>query len=144
MLSKNLLVAAPILHFPDFSRLFYVATDASNVGIGAILYQIYILENGKEDIKYISFMAHSLHESERKYSTTQKELLAIVFALKKFHYYLWGHHFTLFCDHCALSFLHSQKDLSPMVTGWLDTILDYTFKIVYCPGVLNVLPDALS
>jgi RNase H-like domain found in reverse transcriptase/Integrase core domain/Chromo (CHRromatin Organisation MOdifier) domain/Integrase zinc binding domain len=109
-----------------------------------VLYQIFIGEDGKEEIRYISFMARSLQESERKYSTTQKELLAIVFALKKFHYYLWGHHFTLYCDHRALSFLHSQKDLSPMVTGWLDTILDYTFKIVYRPGILNVLPDALS
>ena len=103
-----------------------------------MLYQI--MDDG--EIMYISFMARSLQASERKYSTTQKEMLAIVFALKKFQYYVWGQHFTLFCDHHALSFLHTQKDLSPMITGWLDTILDYTFKIVYCPGVLNVLPDA--
>lgn len=76
---KSLIAPAPILSFPDFSRPFYVATDASNVGIGAILYQ---LPEGVEEpkdkhvisdeVNYISFMARSLQERERKYSATQK------------------------------------------------------------------------
>jgi hypothetical protein len=140
---KNVLVQSPILYFPDFSQDFLVATDASNVGIGAVLYQLPEPDNPKS-IRYISFVARSLQERERKYSATQKELLGIVFALKKLHYYLWGRHFTLYTDHRALTFIHSQKEMNSMLTGWQETILDFTFKVVYRPGVLNVLPDALS
>jgi hypothetical protein len=121
-----------------------VATDASDVGVGAVLYQ---LPKGKEYpkcINYISFMAQSLQERERKYSATKKELLAIVFALNKFHHYLWGRSFDLFSDHRALTFLHSQQNLNSMMTTWQDTILNYTFTIHYHPGIINILPDALS
>lgn len=141
---KNLLVSAPILHFPDFSLPFYVATDASNYGIGTVLYQLPDGEANPQNIRYISFVARSLQPSERNYSATQRELLAIVFALKKLHYYLWGRHFTLFTDHRALTFMHSQQEMNSMLTAWQETILDYNFKVVYRPGALNVLPDALS
>jgi hypothetical protein len=141
---KNLLVQAPILHFADFSLPFYVATDASNYGIGAVLYQLPGGESEPNNIRYIAFVARSLQPSERNYSATQRELLAIVFALKKLHYYLWGRHFVLFTDHRALTFMHTQKEMNSMLTAWQETILDYTFKVVYRPGVLNVLPDALS
>jgi len=180
---KNLLVRAPILHFPRFDLPFYVATDASNYGIGAVLYQLVGPERDPENtrqligpeghpkstrqlirpegdpkstrqligpegdpksIRYISFVARSLQPSERNYSATQRELLGIVFALRKLHYYLWGRHFTLYTDHRALTFMHTQKEMNSMLTAWQETILDYTFKVVYRPGVLNVLPDFLS
>ena len=89
-------------------------------------------------------MARSLQARERRYSTTQKELFAIVFALTTFHYYLWGRHFTLYTDHRALTFIHSQKEMNSMLTSWQETILDYNFTVKYRPGVLNILPDALS
>lgn len=89
-------------------------------------------------------MACSLQEHEWCYSTTQKELLAIVFALTKFHYYIWGRQFTLYTDHHALTFIHTQKELNSMLTGWHDTILSYNFKVEYQPGIMNVLPDHLS
>jgi len=141
---KNILVQAPILSFPDFSLPFYVATDASNVGIGAVLYQLPGGEQDPKNIRYISFVARSLQERERRYSATQKELLGIVFALTKLRQYLWGKHFTLYTDHRALTYMHSQKDMNSMLTNWQETILDFNFKVVYRPGVLNVLPDALS
>ncbi|GJJ71586.1 hypothetical protein EMPS_03936 [Entomortierella parvispora] len=142
---KKLLSHAPILHFPDFGLPFYVATDASNVGIASALYQKVRNESKKKwENRYISFMARSLQDRERRYSATQKELLGIVFALTKFHYYLWGRHFTLYTDHRALTFIHSQKELNSMLTGWHETILSYDFTVEYRPGVMNVLPDHLS
>ena len=141
---KRLLTQAPILHFPDFSLPFHVATDASNYGIGAVLYQLPGGEQDPKNIRYICFVARALQPSERNYSATQRELLAIVFALKRLHYYLWHRHFTLYTDHRALTFMHSQKEMNSMLTAWQETILDYNFKVVYRPGVLNVLPDALS
>jgi RNase H-like domain found in reverse transcriptase/Reverse transcriptase (RNA-dependent DNA polymerase) len=141
---KNLLTHAPILSFPDFTKPFYVANDASDVGIGVVLYQLPKGEKFPNEINYISFMARSLQLRERKYSATKKELLAIVFALCKFHYYLWGRHFHLYTDHRALMFLHSQQNLNSMMVGWQDTILNYSFTIHYRPGIINTLPDALS
>jgi hypothetical protein len=128
-----------LLHFPDLNKPFYVATDASNYGIGAALYQ---LINGKE--RFIGYMARSLSKSERNYSTNKRELLAIIFALKKFHKYLWGNPFTLYTDHRALTYIHTQKIASPMMINWLDTILDYSFTVIHKPGALNIFPDFLS
>ncbi|SAL96276.1 hypothetical protein, partial, partial [Absidia glauca] len=128
-----------ILHYPDPNLPFYVATDASNYGIGAALYQII---NDQE--RFIGYMARSLSPSERNYNTTKRELLAIVFALKKFHKYLWGNPFTLYTDHRALTYIHTQTIASPMMINWLDTILDYSFTIVHKPGDLNIFPDLLS
>ncbi|CDH52554.1 hypothetical protein RO3G_11965 [Lichtheimia corymbifera JMRC:FSU:9682] len=137
---KAVLTQHPVLHQPFADRPFYVATDASDYGIGAVLYQL--SKTGKK--RFISFMARSLKPAERNYQITKKELLAIIFALNRFHNYLWGNKFTLYTDHQALVYLHSQENLNPMLTKWLDRILDYNFEIVYIKGILNTLPDRLS
>ena len=136
---KALLSSAPLLHHPDLEQPFYVATDASNYSIGAVLYQVI-----KNETRYIGFMARSLSTSEKNYSTTKRELLAVIFALKKFHPFLWGNPFTLYTDHKALTYLHTQPVANAMMINWLDTILDYNFKIIHRPGIQNILPDALS
>ncbi|MFI5421911.1 MAG: DDE-type integrase/transposase/recombinase, partial [Nitrososphaerales archaeon] len=73
-----------------------------------------------------------------------KELLAIVFALRKFHHYLWGAPFRLYTDHAALVYLHTQKQLNPMLVGWFELIHSYRFTVFHRPGILNILPDHLS
>ena len=100
---KALLPQVPPLSFPDFTQPFCVATDASITGISSVLYQV---TNGRDittvNVKYhqyIAFQARSLRPTERKYSTTHQELLAIIFAFNKFHTYLWNNPFTLFTDH---------------------------------------------
>ena len=138
---KSILFAAPALAYPDFSQPFFVATDASGVGIGAVLYQF--CPDTKKQC-FVSFQARALTSSERNYSATKRELLAIVFAIRKFHRYLWGTHFTLYTDHRALTYLHTQQNLSPMLVGWFDLIFDYNFAVFHRPGIRNVLPDALS
>jgi hypothetical protein len=138
-LIKQQLQRDTLLHFPDMNLEFKCATDASNVGIGACLYQTV---NGKE--RFIGYMARSLTKSEKNYSTNKKELLGIVFALKKFHKYLWGKPFILYTDHLALTYIHTQRIASPMMINWLDTILDYSFKVIHKPGALNIFPDFLS
>jgi hypothetical protein len=109
-----------------------------------LLYQLPKGPKYPNEINYISFASRSLQERERRYSTTKRELLAIVFALNRFHYYLWGRHFELFTDHKALMYIHSQPEWNAMLTNWQETILNYTFTIIYRPGILNILPDALS
>jgi transposase InsO family protein len=141
---KYLIARAPVLSFPDFNLPFYVATDASNLGIGCVLYQ---LPNGPDDesvVHYISFMARSLKKHERNYPAYKKELLGIVYALKKFHYYLWGRSFTLLTDHRPLTYIQHQSDLPATIANWTETILSHHFECIYRPGLLNIIPDALS
>ncbi|CDH61216.1 hypothetical protein RO3G_11965 [Lichtheimia corymbifera JMRC:FSU:9682] len=130
---------APMLRHIDLRLPFHLATNASNDGIGAVLYQKH---NGTNNI--VGFMARALSKSERNYSVTKRELLAVIFAFKKFHKFLWGAPFTLYTDHKALMYLHTQKDPNPMMVKWLDTLLDYQFTVVYLPGIANILPDHLS
>ena len=152
---KSIIAGAPMLSFPDFTKTFIVATDASNFGLGAVIFQtdledhkyskdmdIQTLLNAKKF--YINFASRSLSAGERNYSATKRELAGIVFALKRFHNLLWGTKFILFTDHRALTFIHSQRHTNPMINSWLDTILNYNFDVFHCPGIHNILPDALS
>lgn len=136
---KTAMQEAPVLSPPDLRYPFCVATDASKNGIGAVLYQVI-----DDRYHYIGFMARSLTKSERNYSTTKRELLAIVYALRKYHQFLWGKHFKLYTDHKALVYLHTQPIANPMMVQWLDVICDYDFVVAHLPGVKNVLPDRLS
>ena len=136
---KNLISCTPVIRHPRMEVPFCVATDASNTGIGAVLFQV--VEN---KVRHLDFMARALSQSERNYSKTKRELLAIVFALSKFYKWLWGNHFTLFTDHRALTYIHTQKVANAMMINWLDTILQYSFTVAYIAGMNNILPDTLS
>ena len=139
---KRLVAKAPVLSFPNFSLTFYVATDASNLGIGAVLYQ---LPNGDESkINYISFMSRALKPHEKNYPAYKKELLGIIYACKKFHYYLWGRKFVLYTDHRPLTYIHDQTELPQILADWKETLFSYDFECIYRPGLLNIIPDALS
>lgn len=146
LMLKDVIAAGLFLSFPDYDRKFHVASDASRAGLGAALYQL--KDESKADTvsnrRYILFAARALHKSERNYSATKLELDGMVFALKKFHYYLWGRHFHLYIDHRALMFLFTQKTISPLMAGWIDVLLSYSFSVHHRPGVLNILPDHLS
>jgi hypothetical protein len=136
---KSALSSAPVLSIPQMDHPFFVATDASAFSIGGVIYQVI-----NETYKYIGFAARSLSISEKNYSCTKRELLGIVFMLRRFHQYLWGNPFTLITDHKALCYLQTQTIANPMMVGWLDIICDYTYEVVHLPGILNVIPDALS
>ena len=136
---KAILSHAPVLNAaePDYPLL--VATDASQYGVGAVLYQ---LVNNRP--RYIAFASKSLNPAQVNYPATRRELLAIVFAVSKFRNWLYAQRFTLFCDHSALSYLFTGKHESRMLNYWAYILCEYNFTIVHRPGILNVLPDALS
>ena len=94
------LVSAPILAFPDCSRMFILDTDTSNQGIGAVLSQEY--DDGLEHV--VAYTSPALSKAERKYSITRKELLAVVSFLHHFQPYLLGRRFKLRTDHSFLYF----------------------------------------
>ena len=100
---QTALASAPVLSPVDFAYRLHVATDASNSGIGGIIYYI------KNDcIHYVAMASRKLSVSELNYSTTKRELLAIVYMLTKFHKWLFGIRFTLHTDHKSLIHLSKQ------------------------------------
>jgi hypothetical protein len=135
----NILESQNILSYPDFNLPFHIATDASKYGISVVLYQI---KNGKN--QFIRFASKSLSGSEINYGATQRELLAVVYALKQFRDYIWGTKFTVYTDHQALTYIFSKKKVSSTIMNWMDTIIDFDFNVIHCPGITHVLPDALS
>jgi hypothetical protein len=108
---KNLikeLSTPPILRFPDFDRRFRVTTDASHVGVGAILSQLD--ESNLEHV--IAYASRTLGKHEKNYSTIERELLAIMFAVKKFRQYLVGVEFDLITDHKPLVYVRDITNKS--------------------------------
>ena len=95
-----------MMNHPDFLKTFYLQTDASNVALGAELYQ----EDGDKEHYTITFASRSLLAAERNYTTTEKELLSIVFAVGKFRTYILGNRTVIIrTDHKALSFLNTCR-----------------------------------
>ena len=134
---KDKLVQAPVLMYPEFhqhSPPFVVQTDASSVGLGAVLEQ-----NGH----VIAYASRSLKKGEQHYSVIQKECLALVFALKQFRHYLLGRAFQFLTDHSPLQWLSSQK-MEGLLCRWSLAIQEYDFTIKYRKGFLNANADALS
>ena len=126
----------PSLYLPDFSRPFVLVTDASGVGTGAMLAQRDQLQP-QGPLKPIAFFHHTLSSAERNYSTTDRELLAIVLAVKKFRVYLAGNRFDLITDHRALAWINQSLDLND-VQGrrgrWLEFLQQYPFNPVHRAG----------
>lgn len=135
----RILSRAPVIEAPSQDHPLIVATDASQTGIGAVLFQTY---QGRDH--YLCFASKSLSGGQLNYSATRRELLAIIFALQRFRQYLYGVRFELHTDHRALTFMFTQKQVNYMILNWLDTLCDYEFTVVHKPGILLVLPDALS
>ena len=128
-----------MLNFPDLNKPFYLQTDASNFAIGAVLYQI----DASGDIKIIASGSRTLRGYEVAFFTTEKELLALVWALQKYRNFLWGASIIHRTDHMALSFLRSCKLLNQRSTRWIMAIQDYQIKAEFCIGKEKVMADAI-
>src|SRR3954465_8518309 len=126
---------APILTSADPSKTFEVTTDASDYVIGAVLSQ---------DGKPIAFKSRQMSPAEKNYAVHEKELLAIVHALKIWHYYLEGQEFNVIMDHQSLQYLQTQDKLNRRQARWVELLQAYHFNILYKPGKTNVVADALS
>jgi len=144
-MTKEALARAPILQFPNFSLPFHIATDASNTGVGGVLYQPTKPGEGITATNIVGICSKKLGQSELNYSAYKKELFGVVFCLRQFHSYIWGRKdLVIFTDHKPLIHMLTSKELSSSLKQWLDVILDYQFTIEHRPGVLNTIPDTLS
>ncbi|GAV75057.1 hypothetical protein CFOL_v3_18537, partial [Cephalotus follicularis] len=132
---KDAMVTAPILALPDMQEEFVVETDASGSGIGAVL-----MQNG-HPVAYISKQLSPKHQALSVY---EKELFAILFAVKKCEHYLLCGHFKIKTDHQSLKYLLQQKLTTPGQVTWLSKLLRFDYEIVYKKGKENIAADALS
>jgi hypothetical protein len=136
---KRRLISAPILAHPDWKQRFIVQPDASAVAIGAVLAQ---QQEGREVV--IRYASRILSSAERNYSTTERELLAIVWALQEFRPYLFGVHFLLQTDHKALVSMRSMQNPSSRLMRWSLLLQEYDFEIVHKKGKEHTNADALT
>ena len=136
---KKLLSSNPVLRLPDLSREFILQTDASEVGLGACLLQDF--DGQKSPVAYAS---KKLTKSELNYSVIEKECLALVWAIRKFHVYLYGKDFILETDHQPLVYLRQSKMENGRLVRWALALQPYECKIRAIKGSQNVCADYLS
>ena len=133
---RQRLVSAPVLAFPDFRQPFILDTDASDVGMGAVLSQVL---DGQERV--IAYASRTLSKPERRYCVTRRELLAVVTFVQHFRPYLLGSRFLLRTDH---TWLWNFKEPEGQIARWLERLQEYDFTVQHRPGKKHSNADALS
>ena len=136
---KDKLVQSPILTLPDYSKVFYLRTDASDTGLGAVL-----LQRVDDTLMPIAYASRNLQDRERRYSVIDRECLSIVWAINKFNNYLYGREFVLQTDQQPLTYLRNMKNGNSRLMRWSLALQSYSFTIEYIKGENNVGADLLS
>ncbi|KAM1977690.1 hypothetical protein ACFX16_014463 [Malus domestica] len=121
---KELLTTAPIIVPPDWSLPFELMCDASDYALGAVLGQ-----RKDKRLHVIYYASRTLNDAQLNYSTTEKELLVVVFALDKFRSYLIGTKVIVFTDHAALKYLLTKKEAKPRLIRWMLLLQEFDIEI---------------
>ncbi|KAG5553970.1 hypothetical protein RHGRI_011741 [Rhododendron griersonianum] len=136
---KSELTSAPIIRPPDWNVPFEIMCDASDYAVGAVLGQ------RVDKLPHVIYYASkTLNDAQLNYSTTEKELLAVVFALDKFRAYLLGSKVVVYSDHAALKYLLSKKDAKSRLIRWILLLQEFDIEIRDKKGSENVVADHLS
>ena len=136
---RRSILEAPVLTTPDLEQPYHLYTDASGVGLGAVLKQ-----EQQGEMKTLGFYSYKLKDAERHYSVIELETYAIVKACLHFAAHLRGSAVTIHTDHRALKFLKRMKNSSPRLMRWAMALQPYQYNVEHLPGHLNVEADALS
>ena len=117
------MASTPTLVFPDLNKEFHVHVDASCVALGVVLTQL-----GEGDLDHsISFTSQKLSFAEKNYMTTEREGMAMVYALQNFRHYLLGGHFKMFTNHSSLKYLVNKPMLGGKICCWLLLFQEFDF-----------------
>ena len=113
--------------------------DANDYAVGAVLGQ---REDGKPYVVY--YASKTLNNAQKNYTTTEKDLVAVVFTLDKFRNYLLGTSIVIFIDHSALKYLLNKKNVKARLIRWIILLQEFNIQIKDKQGVENVVADHLS
>ena len=135
---KTTLATAPCMSYFDKKKETFVVVDASPVGVSVILSQK-PKSRDTNNQQIIAYASRALTDTEKRYSQTEKEALAIIWAVEHFHLFLFGSEFTLVTDHKPLEIIYGQRTAktSARIERWVLRLQPYAFKIVYKSGVNN-------
>lgn len=137
---KRALTGPEVMGYPlNEGGIFYLDTDASGVGIGAVLSQ---MQKGRERV--VAYASRSTNKAESNYCITEQELLAIVYFMQYFRQYLLGRHFVVRTDHQALVWLFKLKEPNGKIARWLEILSPYDFAVEYRKGQHHGNADGLS
>lgn len=132
---KHAICQTPVLVLPVFDKTFIVEVDASDNGIGAVL-----MQKGHP----LSYINRQLKSKQLHLSIYMNELLAVIFAVQKWHHYLLPAHFIIKTNQRSLTYLLEQRLNTPRQQKWLPKLLDFDYEIQYKQGKENLVADALS
>nr|GEV11955.1 transposon Ty3-I Gag-Pol polyprotein [Tanacetum cinerariifolium] len=138
-LSKKKLTEAPILIAPNWDLPFKLMCDAGDFAIGAVLGQRH-----KKHFKPIHYASKMINDAESNYTTIEKEMLAVVYAFKKFRSYLIMNKSIVHTDHSALKYLFAKKDAKAGLLRWVLLLQEFDFKVLDTKGAENLVADHLS
>nr|GEY75645.1 reverse transcriptase domain-containing protein [Tanacetum cinerariifolium] len=137
---KKKLTEAPILIAPNWDLPFELMRDASDFAIGAVLRQRH-----EKHFKPIHYASKTMTDAESNYTTTEKEMLAVVYAFKKFRSYLiMNKSIVVHTDHSALKYLFAKKDAKARLLRWVLLLQEFDFKVLDTKGAENLAADHLS
>ncbi|GFX69900.1 retrovirus-related Pol polyprotein from transposon opus [Trichonephila clavipes] len=132
---KVAITKVPVLKFPHFKKPFELFMDASSIGVGAVLNQ---------EQRPVVFASRTPSTAERNYTVTEKECLAVVWALNKFRTYLGSLPNKDITDHVALTHLMTGKNLSNRMIRWVLKLAEFNIEWEHRPGTQNTIADILS
>uniref|UniRef100_A0A131XKF8 RNA-directed DNA polymerase n=1 Tax=Hyalomma excavatum TaxID=257692 RepID=A0A131XKF8_9ACAR len=136
---RGLLSTGPILRSPDLQKTFILRTDASSTSVGAVL-----MQNYERTLHPVAYASRKLLPRETRYSTVEREGLALVWAVQKFHIYLFGKQFVLQSDHQPLTYINAAKHTNSRILRWSLILMEYDFTVEYIKGSDNVGADYMS
>jgi hypothetical protein len=136
---RSSMARQPVLKLPDFGKEFVVRTDASDYAVGAVL-----LQEHEGQMMPVAYYSKKLSKAEKNYTTTEKEALAVVRALKEWWFHLDGSKFVVETDHSALRSVLKAKEPSGRIARWIIRLQELEFEIRHRPGRQMELPDMLS
>ncbi|KAG2209868.1 hypothetical protein INT45_013585, partial [Circinella minor] len=138
---KDALTKAVTLKFPETTKRYKLYTDASDLAIGAVLTQ---WDEELKEERPVRFLSRNLQAAELAYPTVEKELLAVVYSMKKLRKYLLDKTFDLYTDNTAVRYLLCKTDPSQRLQRWIMAVQEYQFRIYHIPGKQNVGADFMS
>ena len=136
---QDILSRKPVLLLPRLDLPFVLQTDASSTGLGAVL-----LQEFEDSLHPVCFASRKLLDREKRYSTIERECLAIVWAVHRFVRFLWGVRFVLQTDHRPLTYLRTSNFKNSRIMRWALSLQEFSFEVLPVSGQANVFADLLS